>query len=666
MMTVTQMQPVVDPSLLTMQDDALSNSQNILDDAIHLADLCRPALNDLILHLSWLDALKSYTAIEIADLPLSTFRIPDALHNLPARRSARFELAQALATLLYPVHEGSLAAIIRYETDRVRLRAWAVLQRKYDMLQASRSKRHAVPGMDTETHIPVWAARIASQGPWNPEKMPVSTGGVLAIPMPVKVAKEEQLRPFFSHLIRNGTHLLDEDDKDAEDLNGGKGEPHYGVKGAEFRKGVIYEDGRMDLCKMVVGPDHIWRLMDSLRPNEFVRHFLLGNNIIGPSGADAIATFIRELPDRMDTWYLAGNCIDGRSFRALVDAMVKSPSITNVWMKRNPLGPKAAQDVFRLITQTPNLRMLDLDQTELGDKGVADLFSRLAGYTGPEGSKLPLRCIYLNGNGISTGAAMAIGKFLASPHCGLTSIYLSSNPLGNQGIEALAAELPSALSLTRLFLQSVGVSTQGAVALCTALAGHPGIRALDLSQAFAAHDLDQAYNYIEDDAIPALLTFLKSTPQLEYFNLGNCAITQPGLLDIFGAVATSPSLLYFNAASVVADSTRQTATFTPLQDKQFPDPAILARASIKADKAVREQLEANIRTRYGQEVSYTQFLADKKRWLVNDRDVRKIDSVYRNRDSGQARRRLKTLVKDWEEGDDTLERVMNACMLSRR
>ncbi|KAG0034112.1 hypothetical protein BGZ81_006138 [Podila clonocystis] len=663
MATATQILPVSDPSLAIHHDDALSMSQNPPDEAIYLASLCRPALNDLALHLSWLNTSQRYTNEEILALPLTQFRIPDALLNLPSRRSARHALATAVAALLHPVHEGSLTAVIRYDADRVHLRAWALLQRKYDQLLATRRNGRDIFGVDGKllrAHAPVWTTRITSQGPWDLEKKPVSLDGVRAIPMPVQVSKEEHLAPFLVHLSRNGTHLLDKDDRNAVELDGGKGEPYYGVKGAEFRKGVIYEDGRMDLCKMVVGPDHIWRLMDSLRYNEFVRHFLLGNNIVGPSGAKAIASFINELPIRMETWYLAGNCIDGPSFKILVDAMVKSPSITNVWMKRNPLGVDAAPDVFRLITETANLRTLDLDQTELGDKGVADLFNRLAEYKGPEGSKLPLRHIYLNGCGISTSAATAIGKFLTSPYCGLTSIYLSNNPLGNQGAEALVAALPKAPYLIRLFLKSVGISTQGAVVLCKALAGHPGIRALDLGQAYSTHDLGQAYNYIEDEAVPTMSTLLQSTPQLEYFNLDQCAITPQGLITLSAAVVTSPSLLHFNTASVVADPTHQTSTFTPSLDKHFPDLTSPARAAMEVDKVVREHLEANVRAQYGQEVSYVQFVEEEKRWLINDRDVRKIDSVYRNRDANLARLKQMTLVKDWEEGDDTLERVMNA------
>jgi hypothetical protein len=58
-------------------------------------------------------------------------------------------------------------------------------------------------------------------------------------------------------------------------------------------------------------------------------------------------------------------------------------------------------------------------------------------------------------------------------------------------------------------------------------------------------------------------------------------------------------------------------------------------------------------------MSYDEWHADEKRWLVNDKtDVRKIDSVYRNRDAGLARRGLIKLEKWWDEDDDTLKEVM--------
>lgn len=677
MATATQVQVQLQTSLssLTIQGTGTNYNQ---EDVAHLADLCRASLNSLALNLPTVNPSHPYTADEILALPLAKHRIPDVLHDLPRRKSARHEQALAVAVRLDPAHEGSLTAMIRYEADRVRLRGWAALQRKFDVLTATRRNGHATMGMSggvpAGVRSPVWSSRIATQGPWDPARTPVSLDGCVAIPMPVQVAEGDELAPFFAHLAAGGTHVLAPDQAGGGggfELDGGKGEPYYGVKGAEFRKGVVYEDGRMDLCKMVVGPDHIWRLMDSLRANRFVRHFLLGNNIIGPSGARAIAEFVAELPDRMDTWYLAGNCISATGLRVLVDALVRSPAVTSVWLKRNPLGADAAHDVFRLITGAPNLHTLDVDQTELGDRGVAQLFTELAAYRPPvEGAKLPLRNIYLNGNGISHGAGAAIASFLRSPHCGLSSIYMSLNPLGNDGACVLAEALPSAPQLTRLIVQSVGVSTQGAAALCSALSGHAGIRTFDLGQAYATEDLGQAYNYVDAGAVPSIVSLIESAPGLEYYNLGYCPISPPTLREISAAVLRAPSLLYYAASSVLADPEKASATFTPSRSLTLPNLGQRSPAEVKSDQAVRAHLEKNVKAKYGEGVTYTNFMEEEKRWLVNDKVVRKIDSVYRNRDAGLARRRLMTLVKDWEENDTTLEEVMNVqgpvCSLRRR
>jgi hypothetical protein len=76
-------------------------------------------------------------------------------------------------------------------------------------------------------------------------------------------------------------------------------------------------------------------------------------------------------------------------------------------------------------------------------------------------------------------------------------------------------------------------------------------------------------------------------------------------------------------------------------------------------KLVQKQLAANVREHFGDEINYNTFNNEEKRWIVNDKeDVRKIDSVYRNRDANMARRGLKKLDKWWDEGDDTLNQVM--------
>lgn len=123
--------------------------------------------------------------------------------------------------------------------------------------------------------------------------------------------------------------------------------------------------------------------MTSRESNTFVRHSLLGNNMIGPVGARVISEFVLAHPDRMKTWYLAGNCIDIAGFERLVAAWRTSISIINIWLKRNPLSLKASTALYELITKTSKLRTLNLDQTELGDEGVAHLFSLLAIHNSP-------------------------------------------------------------------------------------------------------------------------------------------------------------------------------------------------------------------------------------------------------------------------------------------
>ena len=90
-----------------------------------------------------------------------------------------------------------------------------------------------------------WIKRISEQGPWNPTTDPLSLAGAPSLPMPVEQSDKESLTRFFSHLRHDGTN-------DQIDSNGHPGvEPYYNTSLLEFEKGVLYADGRVDLCKML-------------------------------------------------------------------------------------------------------------------------------------------------------------------------------------------------------------------------------------------------------------------------------------------------------------------------------------------------------------------------------------------------------------------------------
>ncbi|KAG7091130.1 hypothetical protein E1B28_010184 [Marasmius oreades] len=582
-------------------------------------------MTDDLLVSTWLDQIRqSLKLMKNADRAReNVFAAPRRKHADPTSAS----LAKAIAQRLYPAASDSLASIVQYEKDIVELRRYIQNQRKADMEAVI--ARKASKG---------WRRRIEQLGPWDEINDPLSLEGPSSLSMPVQVGDQEEFAPFFTHLkIGGDDNVITGEEAEMKE------EPYYRTHMIEFNRGVLYADHRMDLCKMVVGPTHIEELMDSLETNLFTQHFLLGNNVIGPVGARRIARFIDKYPDRILTWYLAGNCIDGESFRIFVDSLVKSSSVTNVWLKRNPLGPSSASDVFRLIAQAPNLRTLDLDQTSLGDIGVAHLFSLLADHK--PSSPLALRHIYLNATGAGAKSGEQIARYLASESCTIVSLYLSNNPLGNDGAKALSIGLKANKNLERLSVSSCGLKDEGTIQLLSALSFHPSLRLLEIGQSYATEDLGTRFNWLTEAIVPALASFIENVRTLRYLALDYTPMSRQGLNAILCLVAESELHYYF-------------AKPIHPQGRDY-DSVKAAQEAARISLLVKAQLEKNVAKEYNGK-SYDDFLAEDKRRLVSPEDVRNIDSVYRNRDAGLARRGLKRLNKLWDDDDDTLEQVKNA------
>lgn len=391
----------------------------------------------------------------------------------------------------------------------------------------------------------------------------------------------------------------------------------------EFKRGVVYDDGRLDLCKMVVGPTHIEKLLDALEKNTVVTQFLLGNNIISTTGARRIARFIADHPDRIETWYIAGNHIRAPGFQLLVDAMVDSPRITNVWLKRNPLTPDSAANVTRLIMQTPNLRTLDLENTELGDEGVARIMDEITG------QDVALRHLYLNANGIGEKAAIAIAGYLAHPACKMESLYLASNPIGDAGALPIATALELNASLLRLSMSSTGVTSKGVSALCTSLSSHPRIMSFDLAASQTTRVHRQRFNHLADIAIPHITSLMKN-PSMRHLDLGRTSFSAAGLDEVKEAVGDS-TLCEFHAFRKLDPGEGDSCTL-----------------------ATRRALEANVKRFYPAEQGYDSFSNSlAARFLYSPEDVRLIDSVYRTRD----KRNGKEVEQFWKEGDPVWQLV---------
>lgn len=323
--------------------------------------------------------------------------------------------------------------------------------------------------------------------------------------------------------------------------------------------------------------------------------------------------------------------------------MIKSTAITNIWLKRNPLGVDAVRDVYKLITETRHLRTLDLDQTELGDEGIAQLFNLLAAHVSNE--PLALRHIYLNGCGIGGKACSEIARFLQSPRCTLESLYMSNNPIGNAA-SPLAIGVKANKTLKRIILQSCGLKDDGVIALAEALKHHVSITIFDIGQSYATEDLGMRYNWATEKSVEALADLVTNS-NLQYLDISYTPASQSSVNKLLRAATTSKSLVWFHLKPL----------FTGARDAVSVK---VGQEYARLYKMTRDRLHENAKEQYG--VDYVRFENEHKRYLVSPTEIRFIDSVYRNRDARAARLGLKRLEKWWSVDDDTLKRVQDGTL----
>lgn len=210
---------------------------------------------------------------------------------------------------------------------------------------------------------------------------------------------------------------------------------------------------------------------------------------------------------------------------------------------------------------------------------------------------------------------------------------MSNNPIGDDGASVLAEGLIRNRNLVRLSIRSCDIKSTGAIAIMDALNNHPHITTLNLSHSYATEDLHSQYNYLGDEVKDATFKLLESSQSLRFLDFGITGITVPCITEIATAVQDS-RLLVFKAESV---------------DGRLP---------LSTRHRIRAALTRNVQATYGKEITYATFEEGEQRWLISPPDVRFIDSGYRNRDAGLARRGLMILDKHWEEPDE-LTRIIN-------
>ncbi len=413
------------------------------------------------------------------------------------------------------------------------------------------------------------------------KKMPVSDLIINPKPMPVEIASLETLSPFLEHLRENKEVLENK---------------------LIFERGVQYDDGRMDLCKQVVGPTYIGKLMDSLVNNSHVEHFLLGNNIINYEGATEINKFLtNEHIPKIKTWYLAGNEIDDKGVKLICEALEKDNDCEALWLKRNPIKIDGAKHIAKMLENNGKIKILDLHNTGILDQGCQYIFESLK-------KNRTLRHIYVDANAITPEGIKYVANYfdflVANNIKGITSLWMDINRIDDEGCIVLAESLRNYRHLKRLIIGSNRITEKGTEVICDSLVDHEKLIVLDLGLYKSTADLESLPNDMKDAGAKHIANFLRRNRSVKVLNILHNDISANGLEEINNALQTNNTILYIYY--------EQYGIGIPQELKEM----------------MKRKLTENIRNNL--DMDFATFMNTKLRFIKGSEKLKNIDSIYRN------------------------------------
>lgn len=519
-----------------------------------------------------------YTQLKLDEANLLENKsVSDCAYNTPRITSSidrKYKIAHLLAYKYYPIDTT--------KKDQDAQKKWTYMQ--YQRLLARLSKTFVEQTeRDEALKCQYREIRKTDQRKYFCElkKKPLSCSIKNPTAMPVQVANIEKLQPFFDHLASNGEVKVPE---------------------LEFVSGVQYDDGRMDLCKQVVGPPHIGKLMESLLNNTRIEHFLLGNNIIGPVGAKAIADFlINPHKPQIKTWYLAGNDIDEEGTKLICDALKTDTVCEALWLKRNPIK-SGVKYLGELLEVNNTIKVLDMDNTGIEDDGTKHLMQSLKKNTG-------LKQLYLDANGISSVGARYIADYfdhlVATNRVGITSFWIGINRIDDEGTIILANSLKNYKHLKKLIVNSNRLSDVGVKALCDVLVDSRTLKVFDVGIYKSTSDLGELPNNIGDKGARYVAEFMRKNKTVQIVSVLHNNISEDGIRIMAEALQESDSIVWFYYEQYGVNISQ------PIR------------------QLINKKLEENIRKNYGMTIG--EFCDTKLKFVKGSKKLKNIDSIYRNK-----------------------------------
>lgn len=195
------------------------------------------------------------------------------------------------------------------------------------------------------------------------------------------------------------------------------------------------------------------------------------NNSLGSRGASYLASLVRHT-ETLEELALGKNPLGDTGAALLGRALKQSWKLKTLALQDCGIGAKGVRHLSGGLAHNRSLQRLWLFGNAAADEGTAHLAGAL------RTSKL--ESLGLEKNGVSVRGCEALGVALAHELCPLYWLRLQHNPLGDDGVCAIARSLQTNKSLTRLQMRDVGVDVRGCSALADAVRRHEALRGLSL------------------------------------------------------------------------------------------------------------------------------------------------------------------------------------------
>jgi len=164
--------------------------------------------------------------------------------------------------------------------------------------------------------------------------------------------------------------------------------------------------------------------------------------------AGAELTFVRLNGNSKE---LFNGRVDGRGAVAIASALTGTATVEEVDLSYNRIDDAGAEAIAAMLARSPAVRRLDLRGNDIGPEGAAHIARALAA-TGGSG-----------GSGTDDDADAATSS------CRLESLRMDHNPLGDDGLVAIADSLRTNAILRELDVGDCDAGIRGVTALCVAV-----------------------------------------------------------------------------------------------------------------------------------------------------------------------------------------------------